>query len=86
MKITIECNSLEELQEAVDTIALVFPERSEKIIKKEKKPETTPSRGGKIDRETIRKLMEEGHTKQEIAEIVGCGYSTVCNIVRELNG
>ena len=84
MRITIECNSLEELQEAVDTIALVFPERSEKIIKKEKKPEAAPSRGGKIDRGMIRKLMDEGHTNQAIAKIVGCGYSTVCNIVREL--
>ena len=84
MEITIRCNSLKELQEAVDTIALVFPERAEKEMKKEKTTEQT--RGKKIDRDEIRRLIEEGHSNKTIAEIVGCGYSTVCNIVREIHG
>lgn len=79
MKVTIECNSLEELQEAVDTIFIMFPEKSEAYRAKKEEGKSQP-----IDREKVRKYLEAGYTNKQIAEELGCAYSTIANMARKI--
>lgn len=79
MKIVIECNTLEELREAVETIYIMFPDRAEG--KPEKKERKRPS---DIDRDEIERLVNEGYSNKDIAEILDIAYSTACREAKKI--
>lgn len=92
MQITITCNSMKELKEAVDQLFVLFPEQEKKAsgtaqrvneaIEQDKR-ERRRGRGLAVNREQILALRQKGHTPKEIAEKTGYGYSTVCRVIQE---
>lgn len=84
MEFTITCHSLQELKETVDRLYILFPEEEQEV---EQKVEQKKKKGlkRKIDRDKVRALMEKGMTNKQIASEMGCAYSSICNVVTEIN-
>ena len=85
MRITIECNSLEELKDMIDTLYVLFPEGETEKVKEQQTETKKRNREPRINREKVQELMEQGLTNKEIAAEMGCAYSTICSIVSEIN-
>lgn len=76
MKITIECNSLNELRDTVDQLVVLLPEH--KSIS-EKETAAAPQKRKTFDKDKIIAAYKKGGTYTEIAEQIGCSYATVAN-------
>lgn len=90
MQITIVCDSLQELNEIVDRMFIVFPEEDgsgeapeeDIAAKKDPAPRAKHSKV-KVDKDKILQLAATGMSAKVIAVKTGNGYSTVCKVLQE---
>ena len=81
MEITIKCDSLKELHDAIEQLVVLLPEES-----REKKTADVkvPKKRKTYDHDEICRLFNSGMTYTEIANKVGCTYATVSSVCRKI--
>lgn len=97
MQITIEAESIRELDEILQRITVLEPVKTPDPIKddydvrkdrtatpKVKTAEPEKRKYSKVDANDIYRLKKAGKTAKEIADELGCSYSTVCKKLNEV--
>lgn len=91
MRITIECESMKELQELAQRLVVLPAEAKTAAATKEKarsketkaKEEKEEAKQPKISADDVRKLHEYGMKPEQIAKELGCSKATVYNKLKE---
>lgn len=94
MHITIEADSIKELDEILQRVAVLSSDEPFKngydvrkdrtATPKVKTAEPEKRKYSKVDANDIYRLKKAGKTAKEIADELGCSYSTVCKKLNEV--
>ena len=84
MKITVECETLNELRKMVDALYVLLPE-DEKTDGGGQQAENAGqlAKRLRVDKDEILRMHAEGMKARAIQQATGYGYSTVCKVIQE---